>query len=112
MKLLRFGKFIHKSVIALWITFAQPHKNGVESLSLEPILFSSRHANNILLTSVLVTVKTTQEAITKGEDHSDTLPAILTGVARDRERIFIECVHAKRLPPTTDMKPGDFYMLS
>jgi hypothetical protein len=114
MKLLKFGKFIHKSVIALWITFAQPHKNGVESLSLEPIFFSSGHTKNatwqIERKSILVTKEATLKAISVHENLGSLFPAVVTGV--DRAREFIKCVHAKRLPPTTDMKPGDFYMLS
>jgi hypothetical protein len=55
-----------------------------------------------------VTVKATQEAITKGEDHSDTLPAILAGVTRDREGIFIECVHIHIITTTTDIKLCEF----
>jgi hypothetical protein len=109
-----FGKIIHSHVIALWITFAQPHKNGVESLSLEPILFSSGDTKNptwqIKRKSVLVTEKATLKAISVLENLGSQFPAVVAGV--DRATKFIKCVHAKRLPPTTDMKPGDFYMLS
>jgi hypothetical protein len=114
MKLLGFGEFIHKSVIALWITFAQPHKNGVESLSLEPIFFSSRHTKNatwqIEWASILVTKEATLKAISVLEDLGSQFPAVVAGV--DRATKFIKCVHSHTIPLTTDMKPGDFYMLS
>jgi hypothetical protein len=44
------------------------------------------------------------------ENLRSFFPAVVAGV--DRATKFIKCVHAKRLPPTTDIKLGGFYMSS
>jgi hypothetical protein len=57
-----------------------------------------------------VAEQATLETISVHENLGSLFPAVVTGV--DRAREFIESVHAKTLPASTDMKLGDFVLLS
>ncbi len=59
-------------------------------------------ASQVVGTSLLVAEQATLKSVSVHENLGSLFPAVVTGVDRTRE--FIECVHAKILSASTDIK--------